>query len=280
MSKKIAIIGTTTSMMDAPYKDNSWEIWGLNGAYSGIPKWDRWFDMHDMSVLKQVHKPTYFDFLKSAKDKLMLNKKYKDFPDAGVFPYQELVDKYGKYFTNTVSWLIAYAIEQEPEEIAIYGVNMAQDTEYAKQRPSCEYFLGIAQGKGIKVTIPESSEMLKATHLYGFEKVPSIIAKMPDKRREINCNQNEIEKELEEAKSKVNQINGYIQAINDFYEKNIKDIKDKEVIKKIDNFKKEHIEDAKNQAYAIKVNINELCDKKAYWKGANDLLNYFKINWG
>ena len=139
MSKKIAIIGTTTSLQDAPYNDESWEIWGLNGAYMAVPRWTRWFDMHDMSILKQHHQPAYFDFLDKAGDKLMLNKKYDECPDARVFPYQELVEKYGRYFTNTVSWLIALALEEEDvEEIGIWGVNMAQDTEYAQQRPSCE----------------------------------------------------------------------------------------------------------------------------------------------
>ena len=41
--------------------------------------------------------------------------------------------------------------------------------EYAAQRPSCEYFLGIAVGRGIKVTIPTTSDLLAARGLYGFD---------------------------------------------------------------------------------------------------------------
>lgn len=276
MGRKIAIVGTTTSLADAPYGDESWELWGLNGAYKAMRRWDRWFDMHDLSILKIHHDPEYFDFLKAAGSKLSMNKEYDEYPEAEVFPFQELVDKYGRYFTNTISWLIAHALEQDDvEEIGIWGVNMAQDTEYAKQRPSCEYFLGIAEGRGIKVTIPAASEMLKASHLYGWEPLPGMIAKIPDKQRELKLNYEDVLRNLESSKGKLYHINGYLQGMHEMY-----GILNKGKKKDIQGFKDGKAAECKNEASNLDKEINQLLDKKAYWQGAQDLMQYYVVNWG
>ena len=59
--------------------------------------------------------------------------------------------------------------------IGVWGVDMAQGgafgqpSEYAEQRPSCEFWLGQAAGRGIYVYIPPASDLLKAAGLYGYE---------------------------------------------------------------------------------------------------------------
>jgi hypothetical protein len=73
------------------------------------------------------------------------------------------------YFTNTISYMIALAIYEEFEVIEIYGVDMAVGTEYNEQRPSCEYYIGIAKGRGIDIKLPAACDLMKARHIYGFE---------------------------------------------------------------------------------------------------------------
>ena len=46
---------------------------------------------------------------------------------------------------------------------------MAVGSEWQNQRPSCEYFIGMAEGMGIKVTIPDEADLLKTRFIYGFE---------------------------------------------------------------------------------------------------------------
>jgi len=65
--------------------------------------------------------------------------------------------------------MIALAITEGFEEIGIYGVDMAVGKEYIKERPSVEYFLGIARGRGIKVIIPDACDLLKTRFIYAFE---------------------------------------------------------------------------------------------------------------
>ena len=45
---------------------------------------------------------------------------------------------------------------------------MAVDTEYYWQRPSCEYFIGLARGMGITVYLPDDCDLLKTRFLYAI----------------------------------------------------------------------------------------------------------------
>jgi hypothetical protein len=278
MGKKIAIVGTTISLKDAPYNDPSWEIWGLNGAYQAMPRWDRWFDMHDMDIIKKYHQPQYFDFLKLAGSKLTLNHKSEEYPEARIFPWQDLVAKYGDYFTNTVSWLIALAIDEMPDEIGLWGINMAQESEYGIQRPSCEFFLGIAQGKGIKITIPDSSELLKAPFLYGYQKVPAWIAKLPDKKREIEANFNKVGRDIDSCRGQKSFIHGYVQGTNDLMDFCKKELKEEDNTKVFEWVKAKHSE-IKLKAEDLDLEANDLLHQQSYWKGACELMNYHHKNW-
>lgn len=279
MGKKIAIIGTTASMMDAPYDDPSWEIWGLNGAYTAAKRYDRWFDMHDLNILKKVHDPKYMDFLTQCGDKLMLNKKYDEFPKAKVFPYDELIENNRRYFSNTVAWLTAYAIEQNPDTIGIWGVNMATDSEYMHQRPCCEYYLGIAEGKGIEVIMPESSEILKYNRLYGIEPLNPIMVKLPDKEKEIKASLNTTMRRISSCESTVSNINGYMNGVRDTIDSVVKDVKDTKLKKTLHAFELEKSNATKEGATSINNEIMALDRQKLHLEGALNYNEYLKVNW-
>ena len=77
-----------------------------------------------------------------------MQKAWKEVPTSMVYPLDAMLKKFGDYFTNSISWMLALAIHEGFEEIHVYGVDMAVDTEYHHQRPSCEYFLGLAKRDG------------------------------------------------------------------------------------------------------------------------------------
>jgi hypothetical protein len=77
--------------------------------------------------------------------------------------------QFGDYFTNSISFMLALAIDEGYHTIQVYGVDMAQESEYNFQRPSCEYFLGIAKGRGIEIFLPKTSDLLKVRWMYGYE---------------------------------------------------------------------------------------------------------------
>lgn len=168
--KKIAIVGFTSSRNEAPYGDPEWELWGINNLHKqpdvDISKFHKWFDLHPRKTIDEDSE--HVSWLKEGKLPCILWKTWDDFPSSVAYPKDEILDMFNRrYFTNSITWLVALAIAVDAEEIGVYGIDMAQSGEYSAQRPSCEWIIGIAEGKGIKVHIPETSDLLKATSLYG-----------------------------------------------------------------------------------------------------------------
>jgi hypothetical protein len=87
-----------------------------------------------------------------------------------------------------------------PEHLGMYGVDMAQDhllaAEYSEQRPSCEYFLGIAEGLGIELFIPNGSDLLASSHLYGYEDSGRVIEKMGSRFVELGNNKDQMAQQM------------------------------------------------------------------------------------
>jgi hypothetical protein len=144
-----------------------------------------------------------------------MQKQWSVVPTSVEYPVQKMIDEFGSYFTNTISWEIALAISEGFEEIHIYGVDMAVDTEYHHQRPSCEYFLGIAAGRGIKIHIPDQADLLKTRFLYGFQEPEEFAWKKKCKTilNSITQKKLKIENDLKINEAKLNQYIGAKQAV-------------------------------------------------------------------
>lgn len=178
--EKVAIIGcavTTKDLAKRLFDDPSWEFWGVNTLYLILPelfegeKTIRWFQIHHLQhVIDQKKDYTHLDWLKAqTRIPIYMIEHNPEVPMSIPYPKTEVMQKYGRYFTNTLSWMIALAMYEGMKEIHLYGVEMALSEEYATQRPSIEYYVGLARGMGITVFVPQESNILKNTTLYGFE---------------------------------------------------------------------------------------------------------------
>lgn len=193
--KKVAIVGTAMTFKDAPYTDPSWELWGLNDHWNNMPRATRWFEANyeAASVSPVSHQPniTRLDWLKKCPIPVYMEEAYKDVPMAVRYPFEEINDWVGEldpcgrnYFTNSVSYMIALAIYEGFDVIHLYGVDMAVGSEYEKQRPSCEFWLGVAKGLGIQLYIPDQSDLLKCMAPYGrCRKVEPFVLKLNDRKK-------------------------------------------------------------------------------------------------
>jgi len=98
----------------------------------------------------------------------------------------------------------------------LYGVDMAQDsvleTEYSYQRPSCEYLLGIAVGRGIKVETAPGSDLLKADRLYGFDS-NQLRVRMMARRRTLQKKVDELETEVRKSQDLIQRSVGGVNAL-------------------------------------------------------------------
>lgn len=154
-NNKVAIVGVGRSMMEAPFFDKSWEIWGLNHHYNKYPRWDLWFNLHkkeyiDYKHITQANYP-YSDVLKMR--------------NIEIFNYKHII-KY-KYFASTMSYMTAYAILKGYKHILYAGCDFVSENEKRTYQREClEQWIAFAQGKGIKISVVSSTPLCKETGLY------------------------------------------------------------------------------------------------------------------
>jgi len=211
---KVAIVGfAPSSMEDAQFLfgDPDCEIWAINQLYVAWPRIvpsvrmpekrnvTRWFQIHHRHSYDQtiMRDHSHHEWMSQQTDfPIYMQNKEPDIPCSVEFPKDAILSKFRRYFTNSISWEIALAIYEGFKKIYIFGVDMAQDGEYAFERPSVEYFCGYAEGAGIDLVVPEKSDLLKTMWLYPFEQDAPIKTKIESRRFELRnraqeCNMHE-----------------------------------------------------------------------------------------
>lgn len=175
--KKVAIVGFSESSRHlAPYNDPEWEIWAMNQLYRHIPRATRWWEMHkypDYLTIDQVPGTDYAGWLNKCPIPVYMVDRRDDVPNSIRFPIEDMVETFGDYFYSTISYMIALAIVEGFETIGLWGIDLAHESEYEYQKPSAEYLLGIARGRGINLVIPQQSALLKGLYRYGYQDMPT-----------------------------------------------------------------------------------------------------------
>lgn len=169
MGLKVAIVGLSDSSRRlAPWGDPEWELWGLAWDVERY-QFDRVFEMHDRADLEKFYKtlPPYFDKLAMC-GRVYMAEKFAEVPSSVAFPFDAVKAVCGDYWESSIGYALSLAITEGAEEIAVYGVDMKASEEYAYQRANCEYLLGLARGRGIKVTVPDVSPLLKFSGFDGY----------------------------------------------------------------------------------------------------------------
>lgn len=183
LKPKVCIVGFADGHRDlAPWDSDEHEFWGINRLHIVLPdrRFDRWFELHSLEdFYSSDDHADHREWLTRFGGPIYIRSRDLDVAaewgiEAEAYPLEAVLNEFEtSYFNNTVSYLLALAIVMGFEEIHMYGVDMAQDTlfqaEYRQQRPSCEYFIGVANGRGIPVKLPDGSDLMVTSHLYGFE---------------------------------------------------------------------------------------------------------------
>ena len=151
--KKLCICGfSPTTLWDAFKLDPAeYEFWFINEMYQIMPSKEhftkyctRLFEIHNRETFPDLqdtfeHGKVHMDFLRNIQNvhniPVYMQKEYPDVKNSVYFPAMELSKFFDtKYFTNTISWLIAYAIricwddeknclrDDAFEEIHLYGI--------------------------------------------------------------------------------------------------------------------------------------------------------------
>lgn len=192
--KRGCIVGTAPTFKNTPWDDQSLDIFSLNDAYvlPGFKRASGWFDLHPIPEMvfrpkgeKKVrpeHAPVggylrpegHLEWLKTRNFPVYLQQAPKGWTHAHEFPFTELQQRFGSYFSSTPAWILAWMLAAGYKEIHIYGIHLATEWEYIHQRPNMEFLIGVALAQGVQFVIPEKSSLLKGRHKYAIEPKPDL----------------------------------------------------------------------------------------------------------
>jgi hypothetical protein len=101
---------------------------------------------------------------------------HDEFPASLAYPLQEITGHFGhSYFTSTMAYIMGWLLWKfdlgaKVDEIKIFGINLTTLNEYYHQKACMEYWIGLAEGRGITVTVPTGSGLRKG-NLYARDTV-------------------------------------------------------------------------------------------------------------
>lgn len=172
-AKEVIILGTAHTRNQCPF---DCETWGVNGVYGqeqehlreGKP-----FRLDKLFITDKLWSSTgtlHFDpkrvnrfAAKYNTDVIALRKlrlgKYEI--KSRLYPYQRIVEKFNSaYFTSTICYMLAYALDKGYRKLKLYGVDMLTKAEYQYQKGGVEFWLGYLQGMGGEYYIAPGSAIM------------------------------------------------------------------------------------------------------------------------
>lgn len=147
--ESVCIIGFAPSWDLAPFGDKNIDFWGINELYIYLNEkkispqsFAAWFEIHDIKNSPSKQAPKHQQFLKTCGIPLITQQHWDEYPTSIAYPRDEVKkmvnesfiedDKHSGFsdYSNQISWMIALAIYLGYKEISVYGVDMAQTSEY------------------------------------------------------------------------------------------------------------------------------------------------------
>lgn len=188
------------------------EVWSINEMYKvgGLKRWDRWFQIHPYDNFMRDNNqndPDHPAWMQEKHDfPIYCQDKYPDVPSSVRYPLDDVIQVLGRrYMTSSFSYMMGLALLLKFKRIEIYGFDMANETEYARQRPNGEWMIGLAMGRGVEVYVPPESKLLRAP-LYGYEHI------MTSFRQQLEFRKTALQNGWQNAKENFSYAKGYVEA--------------------------------------------------------------------
>lgn len=178
MGRVIAIAGFAPDSRDLVNNEpNTTEIWGMNNAYHFLKRKAKvWFQIHppDWNTGKPgLEKGEYgrekghVEWLSKFDGPVYMQAPEPRVPNCTVLPLEEIKAHFGKlYLTSSMAYMMALLVMQHDrgekvESVHVWGINLTTNAEYFEQKACLEYWLGMAEGRGIAVTLPPVTALMR-----------------------------------------------------------------------------------------------------------------------
>lgn len=156
MGLKVLILGLSPTRGEIAW--DGYEVWGMGWDPDAL-QMHRVFEMHDRATLALAQTPGgYFERLRDCA-RVYVHEPLPEVPEAVVYPFDAVAQTTGDYWCSSVAYMLALAIHEGADEIALYGVDGTE--QYAYQHPNINYLLGLARGRGVRVALPQSCPLLR-----------------------------------------------------------------------------------------------------------------------
>lgn len=199
------IVGKGPLAVYAPFFDpearKDAEFWGLNDSewrrgFAPVRSYNRWFQLHNPEYMS-IHYPPGVEELGSTWSKdhgdmiLYMDRHYPEYPNSVPLPVEDMEEAWPNYMTHyhasSFDWMVATAIYQGFSKISMFGCDFHTfpsmlDGEPLSGRACLEYWIGVAQGRGIEVGVYTNGDLFLNVHLalhrstmrYGIEGEPAL----------------------------------------------------------------------------------------------------------
>lgn len=158
---KIGIVARASTARLAPFGNEAWTLWGL--PWVRYPRIDAVFEVHEQTRYDQVkitydpsaRNPEAVVYCPPCRDHAYEGMERKRYPLRAVrasLPFAPL--------ENTVCYQLALALHLGATEIGLWGVHMTTEREHLRERAGVLYFIGLAHGRGVRITIPPGCPLL------------------------------------------------------------------------------------------------------------------------
>ncbi|KKK59214.1 hypothetical protein LCGC14_3036620 [marine sediment metagenome] len=175
-------------------------------------------DVKRLDVVFEMHTAEYFERdpnvkkrLVDTKEPLYMLDRHDDIPTSMKYPMDIITGLYRQYHTSSLTYLLAlayhsYCTTGKPGRVELYGIHMAAREEYQDQRPAVEYWIGLMEGAGMTVELPDGGVLLTGNGLYGLERYNPICWDMRQRMSALQMGLNDAvtaikQKELQQARN-------------------------------------------------------------------------------
>ncbi len=171
MTRRIMLLGMR-SRSSQPIKDihaDGWEIWTSNSAETCLSWVDgkagdrslisRWYEIHEPDLTQTLH-PEHVEFLakkykgevwvQERKEWAIPRRRRKRYPIEDI----QALTPHGHYLAGTFAYQVAHAILEKVDEIGFAWMSYHIVRSYKEPhdaQANLEYWLGVAEGRGIKI---------------------------------------------------------------------------------------------------------------------------------
>jgi SAM-dependent methyltransferase len=160
------------------------EVWGIN-AIGDVLRCDRVFHMDDVRIqearaaeMPDSNIAAMVRWLKTHPGPVYTSIAREGYPGLVPFPLEAVLNSLGAapYFNSTAAYAIAFAVHLGVKKISLYGLDYTLPDRHRaeKGRACCEFWLGMAQARGIEIQVPNKTSLLDACEpdelrLYGYD---------------------------------------------------------------------------------------------------------------